>query len=167
MMRWRVSRDGQAVGVTARRIGETFEVTINGVAYRVELLPVRPGLGALLGEDGRNFAVASQRLARNHWRVSLAQRQFEVRLRDPLEREASGSAVGHDGPHEVRAPIPGRVVSVSVSPGEAVKPGQPLLVLEAMKMENQICAEAAGTVERVLVATGATVEGGQVLVVVG
>jgi biotin carboxyl carrier protein len=166
MMRWWVSRDGHAVEVAVRRVGETFEVRIDGATYRVELLPVRAGLFALLGEDGRNYAVASQRLARNHWRVSLAQRYFEVRLRDLLDREVSGEALAHVGPHEVRAPIPGRVVSVSVAPGAAVKPGQPLLVMEAMKMENQICAEAAGTVERVLVTTGATVEGGQVLVVV-
>ncbi|MFI5143667.1 MAG: biotin/lipoyl-containing protein [Thermoanaerobaculales bacterium] len=166
MMRWWVSRDGHPVEVTARRVGETFEVRINGATFRVELLPVRPGLCALLGEDGRNYAVASQRLARNHWRVSLAQRHFEVRLRDPLDREVSGDAVAHAGPHEVRAPIPGRVVSVNVAPGATVAPGQPLLVLEAMKMENQICAEAAGTVERVLVTPGATVEGGQVLVIV-
>jgi len=167
MMRWWVSRDGEAVEVGVRRVGETFEVRIDGSTYRVELLPVRAGLCALLGEDGRNYAVASQRLARNHWRVSLEQRQFEVRLRDMVDRESSGGGAGHVGPHEVRAPIPGRVVSVSVAPGAAVAPGQPLLVLEAMKMENQICAEAAGTVERVLVATGATVESGQILVVVG
>jgi biotin carboxyl carrier protein len=47
-----------------------------------------------------------------------------------------------------------------------VKAGQPLLVLEAMKMENQLCAEGAGKVDRVLVSPGATVEGGQILVVV-
>jgi biotin carboxyl carrier protein len=74
--------------------------------------------------------------------------------------------VAHAGPHEVRAPIPGRVVSVAVAEGDEVRSGQALLVLEAMKMENQLCAEGAGKVERVLVAPGATVEGGQVLVVV-
>ena len=70
------------------------------------------------------------------------------------------------GPHEVRAPIPGRVVSVPVAEGDEVKTGQPLVILEAMKMENQICAEGPGRVERILVAPGATVEGGQTLVVV-
>ncbi len=166
MMRWWVSRDGEAVEVGVRRVGETFEVTVDGRTLRVEMLPIHAGVHALFCEDGRNFAVASQRLARNHWRVSLAQRQFEVHLRDMVDRESGGGKAGHAGPHEVRAPIPGRVVSVSVAPGAAVALGQALLVLEAMKMENQICAEAAGTVERVLVATGATVEGGQVLVVV-
>ncbi len=164
-MRWWIDRDGRRVDVSARRLDGAWEVTVDGSSHVVEMLPVHTGLDALFWPGGRNFAVASQRLGRDHWRVSLAQLQFEVRLRGPLEREAS-SVSAHAGPHEVRAPIPGRVVGVSVSEGDEVKAGQPLVVLEAMKMENQICAEGPGRVERVMVSPGATVEGGQVLVVV-
>jgi len=141
-------------------------VTVDGNVHRVEMLPIHAGMSALFRPDGRSFAVASQRLARNHWRVSLAQRHFEVLLHDPLERVVAGGGASHAGPHEVRAPIPGRVVSVAVAEGDEVRAGQPLLVLEAMKMENQISAEGPGKVERVLIAPGETVEGGQVLVVV-
>jgi biotin carboxyl carrier protein len=165
-MRWSVLRGGRQVEVTARRLENAWEVTVDGSPRRVELLPIHPGFSALCYEDGRTFSVASQRLARGRFRVSLAQRDFEVHLRNPLERAASAAAEAHAGPHEVRAPIPGRVVSVAVAEGDEVRPGQPLLVLEAMKMENQLCAEGSGKVERVLVAPGATVEGGQVLVVV-
>jgi biotin carboxyl carrier protein len=164
-MRWWVLRSGRQVEVTARRLENAWEVTLDGSARRVELLPIHPGLSALCFPDGRSYAVASQRRARDRWRVSLAQRTFEVHLHDPLERAVAASAT-HAGPHEVRAPIPGRVVSVAVAEGDEVKAGQALLVLEAMKMENQLCAEGAGKVERVLVAPGATVEGGQVLVIV-
>ncbi len=139
---------------------------MNGASRSVELLPIHPGLFALCFPDGTNYAVASQRLARDHWRISLAQRQFEVRLRDPLEREVATGAAGHAGPQEVRAPIPGRVVSVAVVEGQEVRAGQPLLVLEAMKMENELRAEGPGTIDRVVVAPGATVEGGQVLVMI-
>ena len=65
----------------------------------------------------------------------------------------------------MRAPIPGKVVSVAVAPGDAVAAGAPLVVLEAMKMQNQICAEGAGTVESVAVTPGLAVEGGQLLLV--
>jgi len=166
MMRWWVLRGGRQVEVTARRLESAWEVTLGGSSQRVELLPIHPGLSALCFPDGRNYGVASQRLARDRWRVSLAQRTFEVHLHDPLERAVVAVAATHAGPHEVRAPIPGRVVSVAVAEGDEVQAGQALLVLEAMKMENQLCAEGAGKVERVLVAPGATVEGGQVLVVV-
>jgi biotin carboxyl carrier protein len=166
MMRWWVLRSGRQVEVTARRLEDAWEVTIDGSLRRVQLLSIHSGLSALCCPDGRNYAVASQRLARNRWRVSLAQRHFEVHLHDPLERAVTGAAAAHAGPHEVRAPIPGRVVSVAVAEGDEVQAGQPLLVLEAMKMENQLRAEGSGKVERVLVSPGATVEGGQVLVVV-
>jgi biotin carboxyl carrier protein len=165
VMHWWVQRDGRQVEVAVRRLERGWEVTVDGSLRRVELLPIHPGFSALCCEDGRTYAVASQRLARNRFRVSLAQRDFEVHLHDHLERVAAAAAA-HVGAHEVRAPIPGRVVSVAVAEGDDVKPGQPLLVLEAMKMENQLCAEGAGRVERVLVAPGTTVEGGQVLVVV-
>ncbi len=164
-MRWWLERDGRRVEVTVQRLDGSWEVSVDGTAHRVEMLPLHPGLDALFCPDGRALGVASQRLGRDHYRIAVAQRQFEVRLRDPLDREANAAAA-HAGPHELRAPIPGRVVSVAVAEGDEVKAGQPLVILEAMKMENQICAEGPGRVERVLVAPGVTVDGGQVLVVV-
>jgi biotin carboxyl carrier protein len=162
-MRWWVERDGRRVEVSARRLDGAWEVTVDGTSHVVEMLPVHAGLDALFWPDGRNFAVASQRLGRDHWRVSLAQLQFEVRLRGPLEREAGGAAA-HAGPHEVRAPIPGRVVSVSVMEGDQVKAGQALVVLEAMKMENELRAPKKGKVTVVAVAKGDTAQRGQLLV---
>ena len=80
-------------------------------------------------------------------------------------RLAGRAATIHDGPIEVRAIIPGRVVSVAVAAGDAVAAGQRLLAVEAMKMENELRAPRDGTVERVAVAAGQTVELGDLLVV--
>ena len=164
-MRWWVARDGRRLDVEARRLGERFEILLDGRRHTVELVQVAPGLSSLVCEDGRSFVLASQRLCPGRFRVSLGQREFEVQLRDPLEREVADRAAAGGGPQEVRAPIPGKVVSVAVAPGTVVTSGQALLVLEAMKMENVIAAEGAGTVEQVLVVPGVTVEGGQPLVV--
>ncbi len=120
----------------------------------------------MLCGDGRSFAVAAQKLGPTRFRVSLGERDFEVCLRDPLEGEITSAPGAIAGRQEVRAPIPGKVVRIDVAVGVQVSPGQPLLVLEAMKMENQICAEGSGSVEAVLVSAGATVEGGQLLIVV-
>jgi biotin carboxyl carrier protein len=68
------------------------------------------------------------------------------------------------GPSRLTAPIPGKVVAVKVSPGDEVSPGQPLVVLEAMKMENELAAEQPGRVVAVHVCDGATVDGGELLV---
>ncbi|MEO8437752.1 MAG: acetyl-CoA carboxylase biotin carboxyl carrier protein subunit [Chloroflexota bacterium] len=96
--------------------------------------------------------------------------EFEVedaRLADLRGRATSASqAATHDGPTEVRAIIPGRVVSVAVVAGDAVTAGQRLLAVEAMKMENELRAPRDGTVERVAAAAGETVELGDLLVVI-
>ncbi len=164
-MRWWVARGDRRVDVSVRRLGERFEVAVDGCSYTLEFLPVATGLSAMLCADGRTVAVAGRRESLNRWRISLGDREFQVHLRDPLEREVTSHGLAAAGPQEVRAPIPGKVVHVAVSPGDAITAGQPLVVLEAMKMQNQICAEGAGTVESVPVTSGMTVDGGQVLVI--
>ena len=78
----------------------------------------------------------------------------------------AGAAAGRSGPLEIRAIIPGRVVSVAVAPGDAVVAGQQLLVVEAMKMQNELRAPRDGTIDRVGIAPGVNIEVGDLLVVI-
>ncbi len=71
----------------------------------------------------------------------------------------------HGGPTEVRAIIPGVVASVSVVPGDAVVAGQQLLVVEAMKMQNELRAPRDGVISQVAVGSGRTIEVGDLLLV--
>jgi biotin carboxyl carrier protein len=80
-------------------------------------------------------------------------------------RASRASARGGGG--TVCAPMPGRVVKVLVAEGETVEPGRPLVVVEAMKMENELCAEAAGVVRAVRASAGQTVDSGAVLLELG
>ena len=95
--------------------------------------------------------------------------EFEVEdadRHDLRERATAGrEADAHHGPTDVRAIIPGRVVSVAVAVGDGVDAGQRLMSVEAMKMENELRAPRAGTVERIAVAAGQTVELGDTLIV--
>jgi acetyl/propionyl-CoA carboxylase alpha subunit len=99
--------------------------------------------------------------------------RFEVRtesdylaaLRERANRNRPGA--GHAARHEVRAIIPGKVVAVSVAVGDAVAAGAQLLVVEAMKMQNELRAPRDGTIERVGVVVGQNLEIGDVLVVIG
>ncbi len=121
----------------------------------VVLGPVRAnGAGAVTREvlvDGFRFEVEveSERIAG---------------LRERAHR--GGAASAHSGPLEVRAIIPGKVVSVSVTPGDTVTAGQQLLAVEAMKMQNELRAPRDGTIERVGVAPGVNIEVGDLLVVI-
>ncbi|MBA2300873.1 MAG: biotin/lipoyl-binding protein [Chloroflexi bacterium] len=100
------------------------------------------------------------------WRFEVfVEDEARAALRDLAlrDRTAYGTA---GGPLEIRAIIPGRVASVAVAQGDAVEAGQTLVAVEAMKMQNELVAPRAGTVTRVPAAVGATVELGDILVVV-
>jgi biotin carboxyl carrier protein len=99
------------------------------------------------------------------WRIDV---ELESERRAALrERSRRGTeAGGRTGPLEVHAIIPGRIVAVSVEQGEQVAAGQVLLVLEAMKMQNELRAPREGTIERIAVAVGSTVEVGDLLMVI-
>jgi acetyl/propionyl-CoA carboxylase alpha subunit len=83
--------------------------------------------------------------------------------RQAAARQARGRG-SRDAESVLRSPMPGRVVKVQCAPGDAVERGQGLVVIEAMKMENELASPGTGTVKAVHVETGKTVEGGQVLV---
>lgn len=84
----------------------------------------------------------------------------EAALAAALE-EASGGAAGGGA---VKAPMPGRVVKALVAEGDTVEAGQPVIIVEAMKMENEVTAAGSGVVRRIVVSAGDTVDAGAVLV---
>jgi biotin carboxyl carrier protein len=98
------------------------------------------------------------------WRFEFeAAPEERARLRERAIRVGAAAGVAAVG--DVRAMIPGRVVSVAVAAGDAVRAGQPLLVVEAMKMQNEVRAPSDGLVGRVAVGVGDSVEQGDILVV--
>ena len=141
------------------------------------LEPAGPGR-AILVADGRTPLLVSAlpqadpsapRLVEvvvDGWRFEL---EVEPAGRAALRERASSDrrAIAHGAGAEVRAIIPGRVVAVSVAPGDPVSAGQQLLVVEAMKMQNEVRTPLAGVVERLVVAEGQTIELGDLLVVIG
>ena len=78
----------------------------------------------------------------------------------------AGASAARSGSFEVRAIIPGNVVSVAVAPGDVVVAGQQLLVVEAMKMQNELRAPKDGTIDRVGIVPGVNIEVGDLLVVI-
>ncbi len=105
--------------------------------------------------------------------VTTSSRQMKV-LVEPVremamvsvEAEVSHGGKGSDSKGSIMAPMPGKIISIKVKPGDTVAQNQIVAVLEAMKMENEIQSDVAGTVLSVSVRPGETVEGGQVLLVV-
>ena len=110
--------------------------------------------------------VLHQEVVVDGWRVEVElESAVHAALRERAHR--GDDETSHGGPTEVRAIIPGVVVSVSVNPGDEVVTGQEMLVVEAMKMQNELRAPRDGRVERVAVGPGKTIELGELLLVIG
>ena len=129
-----------------------YKVTLNGRTYEVE---VEAGKAMLLAEYE---AVAPAAPAAAAAPVAAAPAAAPAAAAAPVVTGAGDA---------VNAPMPGNILKVNVKAGDAVKSGTVLVVLEAMKMENEIMAPKDGTVTQVLVSKGSTVDTGAPLVVIG
>jgi biotin carboxyl carrier protein len=128
--------------------------------------PASDGVHALIGSriPATHARPAIVEIVVDGWRFELeVEDDARARLRERATRDPGHAAA--DGPLEIRAIIPGRVVSVAVNVEDAIEAGQPLLILEAMKMQNELRSPRAGRITRVAASAGQTVEIGDVLVV--
>jgi biotin carboxyl carrier protein len=155
----RVAVDGEhADAALAALVPPRGRLDLDGQAYRVLALRLPSPQRAAAGVDRFEVVV-------DGWRFELdVESEARARLRERATSVRGDAARG--GPVELRAIIPGRVVSLDVAEGDSVEPGARLLVLEAMKMQNEVRAPRGGTVARVAVGPGQTVELGDVLLVI-
>ena len=139
-----------------------YRLAIDGVEHVVDARVVRPGSLSLL-IDQRSVACEVRSDGDRH-KVDLAGRTIEVTLVDTLRHGGVQLADENTGgPQDIRAMMPGKIVTVLIAVGDSVEKDQGLLVVEAMKMENEVKASAPGLVKEVLVRPGQAVESGEVL----
>ena len=136
--------------------------------YELEVSQPEPNV-YLFKENGRihEFFVAPGTSPDSPVNVSGRNGEVEVKLIDP-KRLRGGSAAGGaaDGTAEIKTMMPGKVVRVIAIPGDQVEKGDPVLVVEAMKMQNDLRSPKTGTVKEIRVEEGTTVGAGQVLAVI-
>ena len=147
---YRIDMDGRVLQVDARTFGDkdAFSLLIDNKSYLVEAAPVKP-------ERGEYFA----RVMGRHYDVDVLD-ELMVAVRD------AESARQHTGAYIIRAPMPGLVVQVRVQPGARVAVGEPVVVMEAMKMRNELASDVAGVVSSVSVAEGDKVDSQTTLVTI-
>lgn len=145
--------------------GDQVEVDGRRHTARVEMVDGTPVCHLVL--DGRSWSFAVTPGEPGEWLILDRGEPVAVEVLDERTRyirSLIGAGRSHSAGGPVKAPMPGLVVKILVEVGQAVAAGQGLLVLEAMKMENEIKAVGAGTVDQVHVRAGAAVEKGAVLV---
>lgn len=143
---WDFCLDGKPLDASVVEVApNTFSVLLNGESHQIRIAP-RPD-GTLTLHTG------------------LAEYQAEVS--DPrVWRGRRHGALEAEGRQQIAAPMPGKVIRVLVKQGDAVEAGQGLLVVEAMKMQNEIRSPKSGRVERLLVSEGQTVNAGEALAII-
>ena len=140
----------------------------NGEAQGADILEVEPGCySVILGGhsvDVRLDAAKHPDPDVQAFRASLYDGAYEFALQDPMKALLAGAGGASAGGGLLASPMPGKIVKVLVKEGEAVTEGQTLLVMEAMKMQNELKSPGAGAVAKVHVDEGATVETGAKLI---
>lgn len=164
-MRYRVTLEGRERDVdVAINPSGSITVSLDGKPFEGEVRPIPGGISLRIGSQVRDVMVAGS--GEVHLAAGAARGRAEVvSERQMKQRQRGGGAAAAQ--KELRAPMPGRVVKILVKKGDAVTAGQALVVIEAMKMENELRAAAAATIADVHVAEGASVEARVVLLSFG
>lgn len=163
----------RVVEIQPRQPAGHHQVTMDGWRGLVDAVPVGPDRWSLIVRDeatGRPVsvdAVVTRRNGDGSVDVHVNGHRMVVGHRSGLGRRARSDGAAHSGgPQRVVAPMPGKIARVLVRPGDEVQPRQGLVVVEAMKMENELRAARAGRVRDISVVQGQSVDAGAVLLVV-
>jgi biotin carboxyl carrier protein len=140
--RWMITLDGQRVDADVTEVAaNTFSILLNGRAFEIRVMPQLDG----------------------SLQVQTSREEFFVEVLDPRAWRGRHSAAEAEGRQQVVAPMPGKIVRVLVEEGEMVEAGQALLVVEAMKMQNEIRSPKNGKVEGLRVKEEQPVNAGEIL----
>ncbi|MEQ1604763.1 MAG: biotin/lipoyl-containing protein [Pyrinomonadaceae bacterium] len=167
-MKFLAETDGDKHEVEIVRDGERVTASIDGRRYDLEASEPEPGV-FLFKKDGRIFeaSVSAQAKSADTSLVRVKSNVHEVRIIDPKRlRGAAGNEADASGKAEIKTAMPGKVVRILVNEGDAVHKGDGVVVVEAMKMQNELKSPKDGVIAEIRAAEGDTVGAGDVLVII-
>ena len=167
-MRLNAEIGNESYEVEALREGEKLSARVNDRRYELEVSEPEPGV-FLLKNNGRmtQVFVSSQTNPSGPVDVQTGGRSYSIKLVDPKRLRGSVGRDHHgDGAAEIRTAMPGKVVRILLQAGSPVIKGDGVLIIEAMKMQNELKAPKDGTIKDVRVEEGSTVSAGDVLAVI-
>lgn len=167
-MKFQAKIDGENHDVEIHRKADTVTAKVGKREYVLEVSQPEPNVYSLRSGSARTEAFVSPVAGPGgKSRVIVDGHEFEVELTDPKRLRGSGRDAEHgDGKAEIRTAMPGKVVRILVEKGAAIEKGDGVLVVEAMKMQNELKSPKAGTVKEIRVEEGSTVSAGDILAVI-
>ncbi len=161
-MRYSVSIGAQVYDVELSESEGRWRCRLNGRDVAIDFAQINSDTASIL-IDGKSYEVRRE----PGGSISVGRDRFEVSVEDPRSWQGRKRRVlSQTGPQKVTASMPGKVVRVLAREGENVQAGQGIIVIEAMKMQNEIKSPKAGTLQKVLAREGANVNPGEVLAVI-
>jgi biotin carboxyl carrier protein len=148
-------------------IDKEGKVTVNGEARDIDFLPLSPSLYNLLIQQKSHDMVVDER--DGEYQVMMGGRLYTGEVLDERAQLLASTRTGagaSSGEISIKSPMPGLVVAVPVSEGQEVKSGQTVIILESMKMQNELKAPRDGVVSRINAAAGQSVEQGKLLITI-
>ncbi|MGH7415096.1 MAG: biotin/lipoyl-containing protein [Candidatus Rokuibacteriota bacterium] len=164
-MRFEAQTGGETIPIAVTGAEGRFSVTIGEEPIAVDARPTGEGIWSILLDGASHVAGVSER--DGIYLVDVDGERYTIRVEEEsryIIRTRGGQ--GRERGQVLKAPMPGRVTLIEVAVGQPIAPGDGLIVLEAMKMENEFKAAVAGTVKEIRVAVGQPVNPGDVLVVI-
>jgi acetyl/propionyl-CoA carboxylase alpha subunit len=164
-MKRRLEADQLEYILDLRRNGNLTHYTIEGDlenAGSASVERIAPGLYSIL--DGYRSFTVRLRLLDGEIEAWVGGRRFSYRVSDPRDRSSSGAGLAASGPQQIRAFMPGKVIKVLVRAGDVVDGGAGLIIVEAMKMQNEMKMPRSGRIAKIHVSEGATVGSGESLI---
>jgi biotin carboxyl carrier protein len=155
---------------------DSYKILVNGFVFyftktdleSLDLATISPTeFNAIIDHQSANARLVNANLLNKTFTIETGGETFEVAIKDALDQQLEQMGFGTSAGKqvkEIKAPMPGLVLEIGVTDGQAVKEGDRILILEAMKMENSILIHADATIKKVNVKAGQAVEKGQVLV---
>lgn len=163
-MTYEVSIDGRDYRLDLDQIEGRWLCRLDGREIDVDAVLARPNVLSLrIGNTA--YEVKCERVA-NDVHIWVGSRRFAPKVRDPRSLRSRVRTVDEHGPKKLTAPMPGKIVRILLAQGADVEAGAGVLVVEAMKMQNEVKSPKKGTIQKILVAEGAAVNAGDVLAIV-
>jgi biotin carboxyl carrier protein len=165
-MKYEVLIEGRSYQVDLERAAQGYECTVDGDPFTLDVVMTARDVLSII-HDGRHYEAKREYSLLGETHIIVGSERFSAEVRDPRSLRSRRAAAGAEtGPARILAPMPGKIVRVIATEGDEVEAGQGLVVVEAMKMQNEIKATKKGKVTKISVKEGSAVNAGDLLAIV-